>query len=145
MSESKSILKPEQIGKVQGQIQLILLAISALGIKDTSKIIMPNNEGELQETITKIISLVQKNQELIRRACALVEEIKQQNKSLDSYGIVKDYWQNFQGDYHHQIPVQTSISSLEMEQLAIKILFELLFYTGVMGKSRLQEQLNSLK
>lgn len=142
MSDSESILTTEQLAKIKDKIQLILLATTALGIKKSSSLSIPNNEQELKKTITQIIALAQNNKELIRRACALLEEMKQQHKSIDSYGIVKDYWENFNLEYKHKINGSIVLYSQEMEQLATKILYNLLFYTGAMGKNRLQKQLN---
>lgn len=143
MSDSESILTSEQLAKIQSKIQLIRLGMNALGIKKSSSLTIPNNHQELNQTIRQIMALVQNNKELIRRACALLEEMKQQQKALDSYGIVKDYWEQFNFEYHHQIKGNIELYSEFMEQLALKILFNLLFYTGAMGENHLQEQLNS--
>lgn len=141
MSEEKSKLEAEQFSKIKDKIKLILLGINALKIENEKNITIPNDEVELPETKRKIIALVGKNKELIRRACGLLEEIKQRNQPIDSYGIIKDYWEYFNAEYPHQFTISTDISVTEMENLAIKILFELLFYTGVMGENRLQQQL----
>jgi hypothetical protein len=130
---------------IQDKIRLILLVISSLGIEIKSEIIIPNNDQELEQIILEIVTLSNQHKELIRRACNLVEEIKQRNQPLNSYGIVKDYWDKFNLICEQKLPNMVNISLEEREHLAIKMLFELLFYAGASGKIRLEEQLNALK
>lgn len=136
-------LNPAYFSEIKNKIKLILLGISSLGIEEVATLNMPNNQEELNKLVIKIVEIARKNKELIRRACGLLEGMKQRNESLDSYGIVKEYWENFRAEYRQTFSKKSDVSEEKMEDLAIYILFNMLFYTGAMGEHRLHQELNT--
>jgi hypothetical protein len=138
----KTIVREKDLEKIQTKIKVIALTISSLGI-DTTVIPLPNNQEDLNLTVSNIVSLCQQNKELIHRACSLLEQMKQENESLTSYGLVRDYLDNFSQNYAQNLATLFNITSEEIECFALKHLIDLLFYTLPQGDRLVFTYLNS--
>ena len=141
ISNSQVTLHRKKLKQIQSKINLILLAISALEINHY-RILIPKNEQELQQTFLELVSLLQQNQELIRRACSLLEQMNQHNEPLNSYGVVRDYLHKFRQNYEPELTERATLSPENIEKLALKLLPDLLFYSGKSGDRLLWEQLH---
>jgi Zn-dependent oligopeptidase len=140
ISNSPVTIHERQLKQIQNKISLILLAISALEINH-NQIQIPQQEQELQPTLLQVTSLLQQNQELIRRACSLLEQMNQRNEPPNSYGILKDYLHKFTQNYEPELIPGATLSPENVQQLALKLLVDLLFYSGQSGDRFLWEQL----
>jgi mannosyltransferase OCH1-like enzyme len=138
---TETIITEKNLEEIQAKVKLIALSLSSLGI-DSELIPLPNNQEDLNITVSNITSLCQQNKELIRRACTLAEQMKQENQPLTSYGLVKDYFDNFSQQYQENLAAIFNIPREDLECFALKRLVELLFYTGTKGDLRVLTYLN---
>lgn len=142
-SNSQIILDEQKIKQFQSRMKLILLAVSALEINHNHiNINISKNQQELEQNFLELVDLLQQNQELIRRACSLLEQMNQDNESLNYYGVVKDYLHKFKQNYQPELVSPATLSSEDTEKLALKLLPDLLFYSGKNGDRLLWEQLH---
>ncbi len=142
-SNSQIILDEQKIKQFQSRMKLILLALSALEINHNNiNVNISKNQQELEQNFLELVDLLQQNQELIRRACSLLEQMNQHHESIDYYGVVKDYLHKFKQNYKRELASPATLSSEDTEKLALKLLPDLLFYSGKNGDRLLWEQLH---
>lgn len=143
IEEPENLIDVEKVNNTPDKIKLIYLGILALGIKLESKVI-PKRKSELDILIEYLVELLQKNDELIRRACSLLEQIDNSDNANYYYGTVKDYLDNF-----FELAKSDPILSVEIHPekqtiIALKVLTNLLFYGSKSGKIYLKQQLQCL-
>ncbi len=81
--------------------------------------------------------LAKEHQELIRRAVALLEQLTEQNRQPHEAALLGDYIDNFCNTYQERMEEGENVSTDTLTQLALKLLIDLLFYTGPSGSRRL--------
>ncbi|MCT7951676.1 DUF3038 domain-containing protein [Ancylothrix sp. C2] len=81
--------------------------------------------------------LAKQHQELIRRAVALLEQLTQANRPPHHSGLLGDYIDKFCNTYQERMEDDENLSSQLLMNLALKLLIDLLFYTGQGGERRL--------
>ncbi len=81
--------------------------------------------------------LAKQQQELIRRAVALLEQLTEQNQPPHRAALLGDYLDHFQNTYQERMVAAVPPSSDELTQLSLKLLIDLLFYGGPQGAKRL--------
>jgi hypothetical protein len=91
---------------------------------------------EAKSLVLIICYLANKNQELIRRAVTLLEENISQGQLIHRISLLGDYLDKFTNTYQQRMENE-GISSDKIEQLAIKLLIDLLFYSDKNGHRRL--------
>ncbi|NCO75494.1 MAG: DUF3038 domain-containing protein [Cyanobacteria bacterium] len=143
LEEQENLIDVEKVNNTPHRIKLIYLGILALGIKLESTVI-PISKSELDILIEYLAELLQKNDELIRRACSLLEQIDSSENTNYYYGIVKDYLDKFLllSQSHESLSIE--INSEIQNSLALKTLTDLLFYSSKSGKYFLKHQLQCL-
>lgn len=81
--------------------------------------------------------LAKQNQELIRRAVALLEQLSEQNREPHQAALLGDYLDAFSNTYQERMEEGESVSPDTLTHLALKLLIDLLFYSGPNGHRRL--------
>ncbi|NET34563.1 MAG: DUF3038 domain-containing protein [Cyanothece sp. SIO1E1] len=81
--------------------------------------------------------LAQQHQELIRRAVALLEQLTEQNREPHHAALLGDYLDKFNNTYQERMELGEVTPPTTLTQLALKLLIDLLFYTGSSGPRRL--------
>ncbi|MGI0483342.1 DUF3038 domain-containing protein [Geminocystis sp. CENA526] len=143
IEEQENLIDVEKVNNTPNKIKLIYLGILALGIPLESKVI-PKRKSELDILIEYLVELLQKNDELIRRACSLLEQIDNSDNANYYYGTVKDYLDKFL-DLAKSDPILSVEIHPEKETIiALKVLTNLLFYGSKSGKIYLKQQLQCL-
>lgn len=108
--------------------------------KDVSKL------DEARSLVLIISHLAKQNQPLIRRAVALLEQIASQNTELQTITLLKTYIDNFNLIYQNYYASKTNsdvlkysdnLSESTKQQLALRLLIDLLFYSDFNGHHRL--------
>lgn len=141
--EQENLIDVDKINNTPDNIKLIYLGILALGINLESKVI-PKSKSELDILIEYLVELLQKNDEVIRRACSLLEQIDNSDNSNYYYGTVKDYLDKFL-DLSKSDPLLTiQIEPKNQTIIPLKLLTNLLFYGSKSGKDFLKQQLQCL-
>ncbi len=92
---------------------------------------------EARALVLVISKLAQDHQELIRRACALLEKMTEENRKPHKAALLGDYLDNFINNYQGRMQEDGDIYSGDLEFLAFKLLIDLLFYSGSSGHRRL--------
>lgn len=80
--------------------------------------------------------LANQQQELIRRAIALLEQVTEDNSEPHKTALLGDYLDAFNNTYLERME-DDSISTDKLTQLALKLLVDLLFYSSTGGHRRL--------
>lgn len=80
--------------------------------------------------------LAKQHQELIRRAVALLEQVAQNNGEPHKAALLGDYIDAFTNTYQERMEDDDQISTDILASLALKILIDLLFYSGSSGHRR---------
>lgn len=88
---------------------------------------------EARSLVLIICHLAKQHQELIRRAVSLLEQVTAQNKQPHHTALLGDYLDRFINYYQERIEVQAPTSTESLSQLALKLLIDLLFYSGNRG------------
>lgn len=141
--EQENLIDVNKVNNTPHKIKLIYLGILALDIKLESKVI-PKTKSELDILIEYLVELLQKNDEVIRRACSLLEQIDNSDNTEYYYGTVKDYLDKF-FDLAKSDPLLTiEIEAKNQTIIALKLLTNLLFYGSKSGKKFLKQQLQCL-
>lgn len=78
--------------------------------------------------------LAKQHQELIRRAVALLEEVVENNREPHQVALLGNYLDAFSNTYQERMDDDASTEVLS--QLALKLLIDLLFYSGPRGHRR---------
>lgn len=81
--------------------------------------------------------LAKQHQELIRRAVGLLEQMAQDNREPHQAALLGDYIDAFCNTYQERMEEDAAISTEELTYLALKLLIDLLFYSGPSGHRRL--------
>lgn len=92
---------------------------------------------EARALVLIICHLGKQHQELIRRAVSLLEQMTEQNEEPHRAALLGDYLDNFNNTYLERMQEGDDISSEIIEQLAFKLLIDLLFYSANNGHRRL--------
>lgn len=80
--------------------------------------------------------LAKQHQELIRRAVALLEQVAQNNGEPHKAPLLGDYLDAFTNTYQARMESDDNISTGVLTNLALKLLIDLLFYSGLGGHRR---------
>ncbi|ARV61926.1 hypothetical protein BZZ01_27845 [Nostocales cyanobacterium HT-58-2] len=81
--------------------------------------------------------LAKQHQELIRRAVGLLEQMAENNREPHQAALLGDYIDAFCNTYQERMEEDAAISTDELTHLALKLLIDLLFYSGPGGHRRL--------
>ncbi len=81
--------------------------------------------------------LAKQQQELIRRAVALLEQLTEQNRPPHQASLLGDYLDNFCNTYQERMEDIETISTDNLTHLGLKLLIDLLFYSSPGGHRRL--------
>lgn len=92
---------------------------------------------EARSLVLIICHLAKQHQELIRRAVALLEQMAEQNSEPHRVALLGDYLDKFSNTYQERMEQGENVSSDWLTQLALKLLIDLLFYSGPNGHRRL--------
>ncbi len=92
---------------------------------------------EARSLVFIICHLARQHQELIRRAVALLEQMAEQNSEPHRAALLGDYLDTFSNTYQERMEQGENVSSELLTQLALKLLIDLLFYSGPNGHRRL--------
>lgn len=81
--------------------------------------------------------LAREQQELIRRAVALLEQTTEQNREPHQAALLGDYLDRFNNTYQDRMEDGDDTSPTTLTHLALKLLIDLLFYSAPNGPRRL--------
>ena len=88
---------------------------------------------EARSLVLIICHLAKAEKELLRRAVSLLEQVTEQNQEPYKIALLGDYLDKFTNLYQERMVVQTTIKSEQLYQLGLKLLVDLLFYSGNNG------------
>jgi hypothetical protein len=80
--------------------------------------------------------LAKQHQELIRRAVALLEQVAEDNGQPHKAALLGEYIDAFSNTYQERMEDDDNISTDVLTNLALKLLIDLLFYSGPSGHRR---------
>lgn len=92
---------------------------------------------EARSLVLIICHLAKQQQELIRRAVALLEQLTEQNREPHQASLLGDYLDAFSNTYQERMEDGEDTSPDVLTHLALKLLIDLLFYGGPGGPRRL--------
>lgn len=92
---------------------------------------------EARALVLIICRLAQQQQELIRRAVSLLEQMTAQNQEPHRSALLGDYLDHFNNLYEERMEDEDSPSPKDLNYLAYKLLIDLLFYGSPNGHCRL--------
>lgn len=92
---------------------------------------------EARSLVLIICYLAKQHQELIRRAVALLEQVAADNREPHQVALLGDYIDAFSNTYQERMEEDNNVSTHVLTQLALKLLIDLLFYSGPSGHRRL--------
>lgn len=92
---------------------------------------------EARSLVLIICYLANQQQELIRRAVTLLEQLTDQDKPPHRTALLGDYLDKFSNTYQERMEDGDRISTEQLSQLAFKLLIDLLFYSALNGHRRL--------
>ena len=92
---------------------------------------------EARAIVLIICHLARQQQELIRRAVALLEQLTEQNQEPHHASLLGDYLDNFSNSYQERMEEGENTSPDRLTHLALKLLIDLLFYSAPNGSRRL--------
>ncbi len=81
--------------------------------------------------------IAKQHQELIRRAVSLLEQMTEQNRPPHQAALLGDYLDTFCNTYQERMEDGESVPTEVLTNLALKLLIDLLFYSGPGGHRRL--------
>ncbi|MDY7003266.1 MAG: DUF3038 domain-containing protein [Cyanobacteriota bacterium] len=96
----------------------------------------PLKTEEAKSFILVICHLAKQNQALIRRAVSLMEQVAAQKTKPQSVTLLREYLDKFEKAYKQYYIYSENTSHDNPEQLALKLLVDLLFYSAPQGCSR---------
>lgn len=88
---------------------------------------------EARSLVLIICHLANQHQELLRRAVCLLEQVTEQNEQPHQTALLGDYLDKFVNYYQARIFSSPQISGESLSHLALKLLIDLLFYSGQNG------------
>ncbi|MFH7028900.1 MAG: DUF3038 domain-containing protein [Heteroscytonema crispum UTEX LB 1556] len=92
---------------------------------------------EARALVLIICYLAKQHQELIRRAVDLLEQMSQNNREPHQAALLGDYIDAFCNTYQERMEEDEQISTDLLTHLALKLLVDLIFYSGPGGHRRL--------
>ncbi|BAW96491.1 hypothetical protein NIES970_14210 [[Synechococcus] sp. NIES-970] len=92
---------------------------------------------EARSLVLIICHLAQQQQDDIRRACALLEQMTEQGQEPHRAALLGDYLDNFSNTYQERMEAGEAIAPTALVRLALKLLVDLLFYGAKNGHRRL--------
>lgn len=92
---------------------------------------------EARSLIVIICHLCQQNQEFIRRAATLLEQMTAQGREPLQIALLREYFDKFERLYRGNVPESQRLESPQLWKLAFKLLVDLLFYSATNGHRRL--------
>lgn len=81
--------------------------------------------------------LAEQHQQQIRKAVALLEDTLEQQMPPHRVGLLGDYLDTFSNTYQERMEGDPDVTTDELSQLALKLLVDLVFYSGPGGDRRL--------
>ena len=120
----------ETLVEVADQLNLNSIIADRLTQPENAQQQKPLSIDEARALVLIICDLAKKNQALIRRAIALLEQYTRSNDDLRQVALLRDYFDGFGQMYEEQIDSTVSPPSDTLNPLAIKLLIELLFYSN---------------
>ena len=88
---------------------------------------------EARSLVLIICYLAKQNQELLRRAVSLLEQVTEQQQKPHRIALLGDYLDKFINTYQERMEIAEKNTSEDLSQLALKLLIDLLFYSGNNG------------
>ncbi len=88
---------------------------------------------EARSLVLIICYLAKNEKELLRRAVSLLEQVTEQNQEPYKMALLGDYLDKFTNLYQERMVAETTIKSEQLYQLGLKLLVDLLFYSGNNG------------
>ncbi|NJR40542.1 MAG: DUF3038 domain-containing protein [Leptolyngbyaceae cyanobacterium CSU_1_4] len=92
---------------------------------------------EARSLVLIICHLAKQQQELIRRAVALLEQLTEQNREPHQVALLGDYLDRFSNAYQERMEEGENTAQVQLTQLALRLLIDLLFYSSPSGARRL--------
>ncbi|MGG6295980.1 DUF3038 domain-containing protein [Leptolyngbya sp. AN02str] len=92
---------------------------------------------EARSLVMIICHLAKQQQELIRRAVTLLEQLTEQNRAPYEAALLGDYIDNFNNTYQERMEEDEHSSPDQLTYLSLKLLIDLLFYSAPNGSRRL--------
>lgn len=92
---------------------------------------------EAQNLVLIVSHLAKEHQELIRRGVSLLEQIIEQNQKPQETELLGNYLKNFAHTYLQEREKSEHLPKEKLEELALKLLVDLLFYSASNGQNRL--------
>ncbi|MDY6938721.1 MAG: DUF3038 domain-containing protein [Cyanobacteriota bacterium] len=92
---------------------------------------------EARSLVAIAAHLAKQHQELIRRAVALLEQLAEQNRPPHQAALLGDYLDAFTNTYQERMHEGDRAAPERLAHLALKLLIDLLFYSGPGGDRRL--------
>ena len=84
-----------------------------------------------------ICHLAKQQNELVRRAVALLEQLTEQNREPHQAALLGNYLDTFHNTYQERMEQGETVSADTLTHLALKLLIDLLFYGSPQGVRRL--------
>jgi len=91
---------------------------------------------EARDLVAIACHLAKEHQELIRRAVAALEQVGEENRPPHTVALLGDYIDNFSNTYQERMLDGEETSPDILSDLALKLLIDLLFYSGPGGPRR---------
>ena len=91
---------------------------------------------EARALVLIVCYLAKQHQELIRRAVALLEQVAENKHEPYQAALLGDYLDAFSNTYTERMEDDDNASTEVLTQLALKLLIDLLFYSGPAGHRR---------
>lgn len=88
---------------------------------------------EARSLVLIICYLAKQERELLRRAVSLLEQVTAQNKAPHTMALLGDYLDKFINLYQERMAEDRAINADQLSQLGLKLLIDLLFYSGTNG------------
>ena len=88
---------------------------------------------EARSLVLIICYLAKQEAELLRRAVSLLEQVTEQNKPPHQTSLLGDYLDKFTNLYQERMVETTENKPLNLQNIALKLLIDLLFYSGTNG------------
>jgi Protein of unknown function (DUF3038) len=92
---------------------------------------------EARTLVLIICHLAKQHQELIRRAVGLLEQLAEQDRPPHQVALLGDYLDNFSNTYQERMEDGDEAHADQLSNLALKLLIDLMFYSGSQGVRRL--------
>jgi len=130
------------LNNIKNYLDLLTIALASLHNSDSPQIIINLNPENIEDYALIIADLAKEDQELLRRALNLWENLAQQNQSPRQVSLLSNYLEKFsQLSQQQNLPPFTE--NQQLEQFGLKLLIDLLFYSAPQGGDRLLSKLKA--